>query len=101
MQVRERNTLQPPWSWARASACEFKLGRRGLHLLTCTRTQADPLIHHGRHFGRTVFTFANVHTLLLAGLNPEGDSTLETQQYVRSPSTTCSIRSPDAKQRET
>ncbi|TEB18341.1 hypothetical protein FA13DRAFT_1758706 [Coprinellus micaceus] len=29
----------------------------------------DPLIHHGRHFGRSVYAFANVHALLLAGSN--------------------------------
>ncbi|TEB21637.1 hypothetical protein FA13DRAFT_1757488 [Coprinellus micaceus] len=29
---------------------------------------SDPLVHHGRHFGRTVFAFANVHALILDGL---------------------------------
>ncbi|KAJ3523461.1 hypothetical protein NMY22_g11433 [Coprinellus aureogranulatus] len=29
---------------------------------------SDPLVHHGRHFGRAVYAFANVHALLLAGL---------------------------------
>ncbi|KAJ2911745.1 hypothetical protein MD484_g8668, partial [Candolleomyces efflorescens] len=31
----------------------------------------DPLVHHGRHFGRTVYAFANVHALILAGLSAE------------------------------
>lgn len=46
------------------------------------RTQADPLIHHGRHFGRSIFAFANLHALLLAGISSQGDVPPETQQYV-------------------
>ncbi|TEB29041.1 hypothetical protein FA13DRAFT_1632636, partial [Coprinellus micaceus] len=42
----------------------------------------DPLIHHGRHFGRSVYAFANVHALLLAGINADEDVAPETQQYI-------------------
>ncbi|TEB26762.1 hypothetical protein FA13DRAFT_1635613, partial [Coprinellus micaceus] len=43
----------------------------------------DPLIHHGRHFGWSVYAFANVHALLLAGINSEEDTPPETQQQRR------------------
>lgn len=33
-----------------------------------TRTATDPLVHKGRHFGRTVFAFANVKSLIMNGL---------------------------------
>jgi len=32
------------------------------------RCTADPLIHHGRHFGRTVHALCNVQALLTNGL---------------------------------
>ena len=44
------------------------------------RTTQDPLVHHGRHFGRTVHAFCNVQTLVTNGLQamcddaPEDDS---------------------------
>ena len=44
------------------------------------RTTQDPLVHHGRHFGRTVHAFCNVQTLITNGLQamcddaPEDDS---------------------------
>jgi hypothetical protein len=28
----------------------------------------DPLVHHGRHFGRTVHALCRVHTLLTNGI---------------------------------
>ena len=34
---------------------------------TCSTSQ-DPLVHHGRHFGRTVHAFCNVQTLIVNGL---------------------------------
>ena len=40
----------------------------------------DPLIYHGRHFGRTIYTFANMHALLVAGINADEDTPPETQQ---------------------
>ncbi|KAJ3546955.1 hypothetical protein NMY22_g1848 [Coprinellus aureogranulatus] len=45
--------------------------------------QTDPLVHHGRHFGRTVFAFANMQALLLAGLAMDQDEPPETQQERR------------------
>ncbi|KAJ3531434.1 hypothetical protein NMY22_g8153 [Coprinellus aureogranulatus] len=42
--------------------------------------QTDPLVHHGRHFGRTVYAFANMHALLIAGLGADEDTPPETQQ---------------------
>ncbi|KAJ3518195.1 hypothetical protein NMY22_g13809 [Coprinellus aureogranulatus] len=43
----------------------------------------DPLVHHGRHFGRTVYAFANVHALIVYGLAAEEDTPPETQQERR------------------
>ena len=34
---------------------------------TCSTSQ-DPLVHHGRHFGRAVHAFCNVQTLIVNGL---------------------------------
>ena len=34
----------------------------------CHRTVQDPLVHHGRHFGRVVHAFCNVQTLLTNGM---------------------------------
>ncbi|KAF6756910.1 hypothetical protein DFP72DRAFT_846283 [Ephemerocybe angulata] len=45
--------------------------------------QTDPLVHHGRHFGRTVFAFANIHALLVAGINADEDKPPQTQQERR------------------
>ena len=36
--------------------------------LDCYRTVQDPLVHHGRHFGRVVHAFCNVQTLLTNGM---------------------------------
>lgn len=36
--------------------------------LTVCRTTQDPLVHHGRHFGRAVHAFCNVQTLITNGL---------------------------------
>lgn len=30
---------------------------------------SDPLVHRGRHFGRTIFAFANVKSLIMNGLD--------------------------------
>ncbi|KAJ3535197.1 hypothetical protein NMY22_g6599 [Coprinellus aureogranulatus] len=45
--------------------------------------QTDPLVHHGRHFGRTVYAFANMHALIVAGLAADEESPPETQQERR------------------
>ncbi|KAF8834355.1 hypothetical protein BDN67DRAFT_915129 [Paxillus ammoniavirescens] len=37
------------------------------------RTTQDPLVHHGRHFGRAVHAFCNVQTLITNGLMFMGD----------------------------
>lgn len=37
------------------------------------RTAQDPLVHKGRHFGRTIFAFANVKSLIINGLNRLAD----------------------------
>ncbi|KAJ3540411.1 hypothetical protein NMY22_g4312 [Coprinellus aureogranulatus] len=46
-------------------------------------TTSDPLVHHGRHFGRTVYAFSNMQALLLAGLSLDEDSAPSTQQERR------------------
>ncbi|KAJ3540193.1 hypothetical protein NMY22_g4405 [Coprinellus aureogranulatus] len=43
----------------------------------------DPLIHHGRHFGRSVYAFANIQALLLAGLSADEDCPPDTLQERR------------------
>ena len=42
--------------------------------------QTDPLVHYGRHFGRVVFAFANIHALLIAGIGADEETPPETQQ---------------------
>jgi hypothetical protein len=46
-------------------------------------TTTDPLVHHGRHFGRTVHALCRVHTLLANGILYEGDQSDEplTKEY--------------------
>ena len=49
------------------------------------RTSQDPLVHHGRHFGRAVHAFCNVQTLLLNGLqamSDDGPEEILTTAYV-------------------
>ncbi|KAJ3515793.1 hypothetical protein NMY22_g14358 [Coprinellus aureogranulatus] len=46
-------------------------------------TNTNPLVHHGRHFGRAIYAFANVHALLLAGLAANSEGPVETQQERR------------------
>lgn len=41
---------------------------------------SDPLVHYGRHFGRTIFAFANVRTLITNGLNNLGDEDLDLEE---------------------
>jgi hypothetical protein len=52
-------------------AVMFKLPILG-HL-TCRSRTADPLMHHGRHFGRTIHALCNVHPLILNGLLRVGE----------------------------
>ena len=33
-----------------------------------TRCGTDPLVHHGRHFGRTIHALCNVRALITSGL---------------------------------
>jgi hypothetical protein len=39
-----------------------------LHMPTICRRHTDPLVHHGRHFGRTVHSLCNVSALITNGL---------------------------------
>ena len=41
---------------------------RDLTAYVITRTTQDPLVHHGRHFGRAIHAFCNVQMLILNGL---------------------------------
>lgn len=34
---------------------------------------SDPLIHHGRHFGRTVHALCSVHSVILNGVLRQGE----------------------------
>jgi hypothetical protein len=44
------------------------------------RCIADPLIHHGRHFGRTVHALCNVQALLTNGLLRLGELAAEPEE---------------------
>ncbi|KAH6914628.1 hypothetical protein BKA70DRAFT_1382966 [Coprinopsis sp. MPI-PUGE-AT-0042] len=39
--------------------------------------QTDPLVHHGRHFGRTVYAFVNIYALISNGLAVEDEEAEE------------------------
>jgi hypothetical protein len=58
-----------PCNLAHARRCECKLF---LLLITLTvfliRCGTDPLVHHGRHFGRTIHALCNVRALISGGL---------------------------------
>ena len=58
----------------RAPPFQLKLPDRDL---TPYRTSQDPLVHHGRHFGRAVHAFCNVQTLLLNGLQAMSEEDTE------------------------
>jgi hypothetical protein len=45
--------------------------------LTFASTTQDPLVHHGRHFGRAVHTFCNIQTLITNGLVTMGNQSDE------------------------
>ena len=45
--------------------------------MTPYRTSQDPLVHHGRHFGRAAHAFCNVQTLHLNGLQAMSDDNPE------------------------
>lgn len=51
------------------SACSafFLLSISFLH--SNSSAVSDPLVHRGRHFGRTIFAFANVKSLITNGLD--------------------------------
>jgi hypothetical protein len=36
-------------------------------------TNTDPLVHHGRHFGRAIYAFCNVKSLVINGLDRLGN----------------------------
>ncbi|KAH6897814.1 hypothetical protein BKA70DRAFT_1116106 [Coprinopsis sp. MPI-PUGE-AT-0042] len=48
----------------------------------------DPLVHHGRHFGRTVYAFVNIYALIINGLVQETDEGEE--EAPEEPHQTCS-----------
>jgi hypothetical protein len=57
--------------------------------LSGIRHTSDPLVHHGRHFGRTVYAMCNVRSLITNGLlrleESDGDEVMEeslTSEYV-------------------
>jgi hypothetical protein len=41
--------------------------------LSSSSSTTDPLVHHGRHFGRTVYAFVNVYALIINGLAAEAE----------------------------
>ena len=59
-------------NWVPEKNSAFFLPNFGPHCDLTTyviiRTTQDPLVHHGRHFGRAIHAFCNVQTLILNGL---------------------------------
>jgi hypothetical protein len=41
---------------------------------------SDPLVHHGRHFGRTIHALCRVHSLLTKGLMRETDPGYDSEE---------------------
>jgi hypothetical protein len=62
----------------RAASSALQLGPRKKQFVTLVmgedklivrfRTTQDPLVHHGRHFGRAIHAFCNLQSLLVNGL---------------------------------
>jgi hypothetical protein len=46
----------------------FKCGYTIISIISVTRSGTDPLVHHGRHFGRTVHALCSVQALVTNGL---------------------------------
>jgi hypothetical protein len=62
---------------------------RSITEVYCVRQSGDMLVHHGRHFGRTVYAMCNVrslitNTVLRLGESEDGEISEEslTSQYV-------------------
>lgn len=62
-----------PWSLAQGSVREFHLRGHQIFIQFLLSTTQDPLVHHGRHFGRAIHTFCNLQTLISNGLVLMGD----------------------------
>ena len=58
--------------------------------LLCTRAVQDPLVHHGRHFGRAVHAFCNVQTLIANGLQAMCDD-IPLDENLTAACVTCAI----------
>jgi hypothetical protein len=41
---------------------------KGIQLISKHSTRTDPLVHHGRHFGRTIRAFCRIQALIRQGL---------------------------------
>lgn len=63
-----RKTLLPLLAPAQGSARMFLLRFIQVVADACSRCRTDPLVHHGRHFGRTIQAFCQVQLLLKQGL---------------------------------
>lgn len=44
-----------------------------VQILTATSLVSDPLMHHGRHFGRAIYSFCNIKTLITNSLSRLAD----------------------------
>jgi hypothetical protein len=62
-----------PFNWARGKSRECR-SRYHMSVLNPRRSCVpDPLVHHGRHFGRTIHTMTNVQVLLTNGIIHMGE----------------------------
>ena len=58
---------QMHWNWVPVKSRKLLLFSESM-LLVLQSCLTDPLVHHGRHFGRTVHALCNMHTLLTNGV---------------------------------
>jgi hypothetical protein len=58
---------QMRWNWVPVKSRKQLLFPESM-LLVLRSCLTDPLVHHGRHFGRTVHVLCNIHTLLTNGV---------------------------------
>lgn len=86
--MANRENESPTESTRRSSQDALQLGpRKKPYDLTCHfcfdseilfhRRSTDPLVHHGRHFGRAIHALCNVHALINNGIIRMGERSEE------------------------
>ncbi|KIM50010.1 hypothetical protein SCLCIDRAFT_146481, partial [Scleroderma citrinum Foug A] len=92
MASQRSTTSQATTGEKRGRSSALEMGPRKKPFVGCynARTSQDPLVHHGRHFGRSVHAFCNVQTLVTNGIalmsedidvNDESLTAIERKEY--------------------